>query len=97
MIQVDVKTSDRPTQFTAVCRLFLRKEFSAHTETLLKWHEENLSGFDDSSFTAFMSEFERSAQETPRGRQRRSAKGDNSNLNKLLLFLKNMVRKHRNA
>jgi 5'-nucleotidase len=84
---------DRPLRFTTVCKLFLKTNFEEHEKTLLEWHEAHLSEFGDDAFEAFVTELERSARTTPRGRQRRSAKAENSDLNKLLLFLENMVRK----
>lgn len=87
-------TRDRPQQFTTVCKLFLKKNFGQHEATLLKWQEEHLDNLSDESFDGFVQEFERSTTGTPRGRQRRSIGAKNEDVEKLLRFLENLLKKH---
>jgi 5'-nucleotidase len=87
-------TADRPQRFTTVCKLFLKKGFGQHEATLLKWQEDRLSGMSDASFDAFVQEVERSATGTPRGRQRRGTSTNNEDVEKLLRFLENLLKKH---
>src|SRR5258708_3573617 len=85
----------RPDHFLAVCKLFLAKSFTAHEPTLRQWHEERLTGVSDEEFAGFVGELERSAVGTPKGRQRRAAAAENEDATKLLLFLDNLLKKHR--
>jgi len=85
---------ERPAQFATVCKLFLKKSFNEHEQTLLQWHEEHLQGLGEDSFQAFIGELARSAKGTPRGRQRRSAGATNEDAAKLLLFLENLLQKY---
>ena len=77
-----------------MCKLFLKKNFGHHEATLLKWQEEQLGGLSDTSFTAFVQELERSATGTPRGRQRRATGAKNEDVEKLMRFLENLLKKH---
>ena len=85
--------AERPVQFTTVCRLFLKKSFNEHEPALLKWHGEHLQELGEESFHAFINEFERSANSTPRGRQRRSAGATNEDATKLMRFLEYLLQK----
>jgi 5'-nucleotidase len=87
-------TGTRPQQFSTVCKLFLKRNFGQHEATLLKWQEEHLGGMSDASFDAFVQEAERSATGTPRGRQRRATGAKNEDVEKLLRFLENLLKKH---
>lgn len=84
----------RRTRFMGVCRLFLKKTFDAHEPTLVQWHDEHLEALTEEKFTALVSELERSAMGTPKGRQRRAAGAENEDITKLLLFLGNLLDKH---
>jgi 5'-nucleotidase len=85
----------RLERFTSVCRLFLKKEFAKNKPALIHWHEEHANELNEERFDGFIAEFARSASVTPPGRQRRSASAENSDVQKLLLFLENLLRKHR--
>jgi hypothetical protein len=93
-VQPALTLRTRPQQFTAVCKLFLRKNFGQHEGTLLKWQEEHLQGMSDASFDAFVKEIERSATGTPQGRQRRAVGAKNEDVEKLVRFLENLLKKH---
>jgi 5'-nucleotidase len=84
----------RRTRFMGVCRLFLKKTFDANEPTLMQWHDEHLEPLGEDSFTALLSELERSTLGTPKGRQRRAAGTENEDVTKLLLFLGNLLAKH---
>ena len=88
------KADQRPKQFTAVCKLFLEKSYGTHEATLLKWHDENLQGLNCEVYQSFVAELERSATGTPRGRQRRASGPKNEGMQKLMLFLDNLLKKH---
>jgi 5'-nucleotidase len=87
---------DRSEKFLGVCRIFLKKTFDQHSDTLRIWHDQNLSGLGGERFEEFTDELQRSATGTPGGRQRRAAGAKNEDLPKLMLFLENALRKYRN-
>lgn len=86
----------RSEKFLGVCRIFLRKTFDQHSDTLRIWHDHNLSGLGEERFEEFTNELERSATGTPGGRQRRATGPKNEDLPKLMLFLENALRKYDN-
>ena len=71
-----------------------RRISDEHETTLRIWHQEHLSDLNDDAFEKFTDEFERSAQGTPTGRQRRAAGARNEDLTKLLRFAENLKRKY---
>jgi len=84
----------RPEQFTAVCKLFLKKNFAPHESTLLTWHEQHLGALSNAAFQAFVQEARRSVEGTPRGLQRRASAAKNEDFSKLIIFLENLLKKH---
>ncbi len=86
-------TSERPERFAGVCKLFLKKNFGAHEATLTAWHDQHLHKLDQSSFSSFIEEFERSAKGTPAGRQRRSTAANDDDISKLMAFLSELLHK----
>ncbi|MEQ1934481.1 MAG: hypothetical protein ABL962_11500 [Fimbriimonadaceae bacterium] len=80
-------------RFLAACELHLVKNFEDHEEILWQWYDKNLSKLTTQGAEQFVSELERSVTGTPRGRQRRASSVDNSDFNKLLAFLGNLMQK----
>jgi hypothetical protein len=79
--------------FLAACRLFLGKNFELHATTLAKWYSNHIGSLCD--WSAFMAELEKSVTADVPGVQRRAAKADNSDAEKLLRFLDDLYRKHK--
>ena len=84
----------RSDRFLGVCRIYLKKTFDQHADTLSIWHNEKLRNMSDAPFQLFVEEFERSTKGTPVGRQRRAAGAKNEEFNKLMLFLENVLKKY---
>lgn len=84
----------RSQRFFKVCKLVLKKDFARHESTLRIWQEEKLKCLSNGAVESLIDELERSARQTPAGRQRRAAGVDNEDFRKLMNFLENALRKH---
>ena len=83
-----------PATFMGICKIVLRKNYTEAEPLVTKWYGENLSSLKDEALASFMVEFERSANGTPTGRQRRASAANNTDLAKLLQFLEQLKLKH---
>jgi hypothetical protein len=93
VIPVDSRPND-PNTFLTVCKLFLKTDFTKYEQTLVDWHTKELHVLEPARAAEFVSELERSARSTPKGKQRRSATSENSDFLKFMLFLENLKRKY---
>jgi 5'-nucleotidase len=84
----------RPDRFLGICKLYLKKSFDEHAETLRVWHDEKLNGLGDEAFEQFTGELERSARGTPPGRQRRASGARDEDFTKLMQFLESALKKY---
>jgi len=87
-------SSKWPDTFMGICKMFLRKDYSEAEPIVTKWYDENLSSLTDEALESFMAEFQRSADGTPPGRQRRAPAASNSDVSKLVQFLDQLKSKH---
>ena len=83
------------SRFEAACKSFLREVFEKHKPVLDVWYDSNAGSLSSAELQGFLTELEQSVAGTPKGRQRRSAAAENSDLAKLLNFLDNLLRKRK--
>jgi 5'-nucleotidase len=83
----------RMEQFDAVCKIFLRKDFSKHREALHDGFSAWIVDLPEEAFNEKLAELKRSIEGTPKGslvKERRAAGDENSQFQKLVSFLENL-------
>jgi hypothetical protein len=79
-------------RFHAVCKLFLKKDFSTHETQLSAWFTNNVTNLPDGRRERVLQELETSANAEVPSVQRRG-KGKNTDISKFLGFLDNLIRR----
>lgn len=88
---------DDETRFITACKSFLEIGFSELPPEIPEWYKAHVGTMSDEKLGGFLDELERSVASTPDGLMRRAGSADNSDPSKLLVFLENLIRKHRDA
>ncbi len=87
--------ASRLDQFTAVCRLFLKTDYSSQEPVLIEWYDAHLASAKEMTFTAFLNDLERSTKGTPAGKHRPpSLTTKDRRAAELLQFLDGLRREH---
>ena len=87
-------SADGELTFLLVCKKVLKSGYQDHEQELQEWYQSSLGGLSPAQRAAFLSEFDESAVGTPKGRQRRSSSKSNSDVVKLMTFLRRLSTKH---